>query len=152
MTQTHSIAFEPYREPVRTTLLRTGTIAVVGGLALGGGRMAHWPVNTLLFLWPSLGGHFVELAFLNGLRMWISPRRGVQVMARVIAWWVGGAGLTLAMFATARALGEPSANRWARWGLPRVAAIGGLGFIGVELIAHLVLHLRRVPNFYNGRG
>jgi hypothetical protein len=35
---------------------------------------------------------------------------------------------------------------WPRWWL------GGLVFIGIELVAHLVLRLRGRPNFYNGRG
>jgi len=30
--------------------------------------------------------------------------------------------------------------------------IGGLGFIGLELVVHLVLQLRGRPSFYNGRG
>jgi hypothetical protein len=77
--------WQPYREPIRTTLLRTVTIAIVAGgllarFALG---MSRWPVATLLVLWPSFGG---------------------------------------------------------------------AGFIGVELIAQLVLQLRGRPSFYYGRG
>jgi hypothetical protein len=30
--------------------------------------------------------------------------------------------------------------------------LAGLGFIGIELVAHLALLLRRRPNFYDGRG
>ena len=35
--------------------------------------------------------------------------------------------------------------RWPAWWL------GGLAFIGIELLAHLLLQLRGRPSFYNGR-
>ena len=56
--------FQPYREPLRTTLLRTGGIAVIIGAALAarrGGGWPAWPIATLIALWPTLGGHVVEL-------------------------------------------------------------------------------------------
>jgi hypothetical protein len=59
--------WQPYQEPLRTTLLRTGIIALVVGavLARSWGGVARWPAATLLALWPALGGHLVELWFLN---------------------------------------------------------------------------------------
>ncbi len=36
--------------------------------------------------------------------------------------------------------------RWPAWWL------GGLAFIGIELVAHLALLLRGRPSFYDGRG
>lgn len=62
--------WQPFREPLRLTLARTVGIAVVVGcvLAVRSGGLARWPVFSLLVLWPALGGHFVELWFLNHLR------------------------------------------------------------------------------------
>jgi hypothetical protein len=47
---------------------------------------------------------------------------------------------------TATALTEFRPAQWPAWWL------GGLAFIGLELVAHLPLQLRGQPNFYNGRG
>ena len=137
-----------YREPLRVTLVRTGTIALVVGavLARWWGGLARWPMATLLALWPALGGHWVEVWFLNWLRPRLSGAWAVQVGARVGVWFVGGTGLALGMGLTAMALAGFRPAHWPAWWL------GGLAFIGIELVAHLVLQLRGQPSFYNGRG
>jgi hypothetical protein len=139
----------PYRETLGATLARTGAIAVIlGGVlaARSGGGLARWPVATVLTLWPALGGHFVELAFLNGLRPRLPISRPVQVAARLAVWFAAGIALTAAMCLTATALNTLRAALCPRWW------IGGLAFIGLELLVHLVLHLRGTPSFYDGRG
>jgi hypothetical protein len=140
--------WQPYREPLRVTVVRTGVIALVIGavLAWRWGGMARWPMATLLLLWPSFGGHWVEIWFLNRLRPRLPVARAVQVGARVGVWFVGGIILAVGMRLTAMALGGLRPVRWPAWW------IGGLGFIGIELAVHLVLQLRGRPNFYNGRG
>src|SRR5437016_5433814 len=62
--------WQPYREPLRSTLWRTGTIALVLGavLARWWGGLARWPIAVVLLLWRAFGGHWVELWFLNWLR------------------------------------------------------------------------------------
>jgi hypothetical protein len=143
-----TLQWQPYREPLRITLVRTGSIALAVGalLARMWGGLAHWPIATLLVLWPSFGGHWVEVWFLNWLRPRLSSARAVEVVARVAVWFVGGACLALGMRLTAMALaGYRPRHRLAWW-------IGGLGFIGLELVVHLVLQLRGRPSFYNGRG
>lgn len=140
--------WQPYREPLRVTLLRTGTIALVGGALLASwwGGVSRWPLAILLVLWPSLGGHWLELWFLNRLRPRLSTARAVQVGARVGVWFVGGAGLAIGMCLTAMALAGFHPVQWPAWW------VGGLAFIGIELVAHLALQLRGKPSFYNGRG
>jgi len=140
--------WQPFREPLHTTLLRTGIIAIVAGgvLARFWGGLARWPIATLLVLWPSFGGHWVEVWFLNWLRPRLPAARGVQVAARVGTWFFGGIGLALGMALTATA---PARFLLAHW---RVWWLGGLAFIGIELVAHLALQLRGRPSFYNGRG
>lgn len=97
--------WQPFREPLSTTLLRTGTIAIVVGAVtarfLGG--MSRWPLTTLLVLWPSFGGHWVELWFLNWLRPRLSMSPWLQVGARVAVWFVGGTGLAIGAGLIARA-------------------------------------------------
>ena len=139
--------FKPFREPLRVTLLRTGTIAIVVGgvIARFSGGLARWPFLTLLVLWPSLGGHWVELWFLNWLRPRLPVARAIQLGSRVAVWLVGGMVLMVGMVLTIMALGSRPTH-WPAWWL------GGLVFIGVELIAHLALSLRGRPNFYDGRG
>ena len=99
----------------------------------------------LLMLWPALGGHFVELFFLNWLRLRIPERSSVQMLARIIVWFIGGILLATGMQLTAQAIGRGGMMRWPWW-------VGGLGFIGIELVAHLFLFLRGCPNVYDGRG
>lgn len=140
--------WQPYREPLRITVLRTGMIAIVGGavLARWWGGLARWPLATLMVLWPSFGGHWVEVWFLNWLRPRLSIARWLQVAARVGVWFVGGNGLAIGMGLTAMALAGFRPAHWPAWWL------GGLAFIGLELVTHLVLQLRGRPSFYDGRG
>jgi len=141
--------WQPYREPLHITILRTGMIAIVVGAVLARlwGGLARWLIATLLVLWPSFGGHWVEVWFLNWLRPRLSSARGVQVGARVGVWFVGGVGLAIGMGLTARELAGFRPSHWPAWWW-----LGGLAFIGIELVAHLVLQLRGRPSFYNGRG
>lgn len=138
--------FQPYHEPLRATLLRTFAIAAIVGaiLAFRWGGLARWPLAFLLVLWPSFGGHWVEIGFLNGLRPRLPTARVVQVAARLAVWFVGGTILALGMYFTPKAL--IVLPRWPAWWL------GGLAFIGVELVAHLGLQLLGRASFYNGRG
>jgi hypothetical protein len=70
----------------------------------------------------------------------------LQVAARLATWFVGGAAMTLGMRLTAMALAWPRLARWPAWW------VGGLGFIGIELVVHLAMQLRGRASFYNGRG
>jgi len=138
----------PYHEPFRTTVLRTGIIAIAvgAGLAHFWGGLARWPLATLLVLWPSFGGHWVEVWFLNWLRPRLSISRSLQVSVRLAVWFIAGMGLAIAMLVTTMALSRFRPANWSVWWL------GGLAFIGIELIAHFMLQLRGRPSFYNGRG
>jgi hypothetical protein len=152
-----TLPWQPFREPLRTTLLRTGTIAILAGgvITRFWGGLPRWPLATLLVLWPSLGGHWVEVWFLNWLRPRLSHARGVQVAARIAVWFVGGIaaavldsrlGLAVGMALTAMALTGFCPANWPAWWL------AGLAFMCIELLAHLVLQLRGRPSFYSGRG
>jgi hypothetical protein len=138
--------WQPHREPLSSTLIRTAAIALVAGAAVAHwwGGLARWPLATLLLLWPAFGGHWVELWFLNWLRPRLSGSRAIQVVSRIVVWFIGGTALALGMSLTAMTLGRPL--HWPHWW------VGGLGFIGIELVAHLGLQLRGRPSFYNGRG
>ena len=54
--------WQPYREPLRVTLVRTGTIALVVGAVLArwwhfpswASGLARWPIATLLVFWITL--------------------------------------------------------------------------------------------------
>jgi hypothetical protein len=139
-------SWQPYSEPLRTTLMRAGTIAIVAGAVLARfwGGLDRWPMTTLLVLWPSLGGHWVEIGFLNWLRPRLSAARRVQIAARIAVWFVGGMAMTIGMRLTTRLFAQP-----AHWPRPWQ---GGLAFIGIELVVHLAPQLRGRPSFYNRRG
>ena len=78
--------WQPFHEPLRHTLLRNGAIAILVGAVIARfwGGLPRWPLVTLLALWPSLGGHWVEVWFLNWLRPRIPAARRVQVAARFV--------------------------------------------------------------------
>jgi len=143
------LQWQPHREPLHTTLARTVAIALVLGAIVvrwRGGGVARWPLATLLILWFSFGGHWVELWFLNWLRPRLSIARAAQVWARLAVWFVGGCILALGMDLTAMAFTGFRPAQWPAWWL------GGLAFIALELVVHLVLQLRGQPSFYHGRG
>ena len=140
--------WERYREPLHATLKRTIGIALVGGAVLSRrwGGLAWLPLATVVMLWPTLGGHFLELWFLNWLRPRLPRERGTQIAARVTVWFLGGVVLWFAMQLTvAVTTGKPLAPRAPWWA-------GGVAFIGVELVAHLMLLLRGLSSVYDGRG
>jgi hypothetical protein len=139
--------WQPFREPLRATLVRTVAIALVAGAILSSrwGGLAQWPLATALMLWPSFGGHWLDFWFLNWLRPRLPDRRVAQAAARLGVWFAGGIVFVAAMRLTAIALAGPRRPLVAWW-------IAGLGFVGVELIAHLALHLRGRPSFVDGRG
>jgi hypothetical protein len=140
--------WEPFREPRRATLTRTVGLALVGGALLSRrwGGLAWWPLASVVMLWPTLGGHFLEIWYLNWLRPRLPRDRGVQIAARVTTWFLGGVVLWFAMRLTvAMITGERIAPRAAWW-------MGGVAFIGIELVAQLGLQLRGRPSFYNARG
>jgi hypothetical protein len=148
MTTTGDFRWQLFKEPLRVTLARTGTIAlVIGGvIARWFGGLAAWPMTTLLALWPSLGGHLVELLFLNALRPRLPVARDAQIAVRVAVWFIGGMAMALGMRMTAMALAGARFARWPAWWL------AGLAFIGIELAVHLLLRLRGRPSFFDGRG
>jgi len=139
---------EPFREPLRQTLLRNVGIALVVGTIVsrfwrGPGQ---WPLTVLLVLWLSLGGHLVEVGFLNGLRPHLPASRVVQGAMRFGVWFAAGIVLGMGMALTNRLIGAfPDAARPTWW-------LAGVAFIAVELLAHVALQLRGRPSFYNGRG
>lgn len=144
-------AWQPYREPLRTTLGRTILIAIVAGTVLAAwsarsARPIRWSVAVVLMLWPSFGGHWLELWYLNWLRPRLPAAPTVQRVARLGTWFLGGCGLGVGMVLTARALGGIHLTHWPAWW------VAGVVFIGVELVAHTVLQARGRPSFFNGRG
>ena len=136
-----------FAEPFRRALVRNVALAAVAGAVLALHRHTLGLLLPLaaLALWFSLGGHYIELAFLNGLRARIPPGRLPQVIARLLVWLSGGVLLYGGMAATARVLPiqAPPLGLW--W-------YGGFLLIGVELAVHAILAIRGLPNFYNGRG
>jgi hypothetical protein len=140
--------WQPYREPLRSTLLRTVTIALVLGLtfALSRGHLSQWPAATLLALWPAFGGHWVEIVYLNYLRPHLGHNQMVQILARIAVWFAAGILIAAAISWTAMLLPGFYLARTIPWW------IGGFGFILIELVAHLAMLFRGRPSFYNGRG
>lgn len=139
----------PFVEPVLNTVVRNVAIALVGATAISAsaGGWGRWAGAFLLMLWPTFGGHFLEIGFLNGLRPRLPARREVQVLARLGVWLVGGTLIALGMRVTAMAMTGGRGAGWLdRWWL------GGPAFVVVELIAHAAMRARHRPSFYDGRG
>lgn len=144
--------WKPYREPLRVTLTRTlGIAAVAAAIAsrwLGG--LHRWPVLAVLTLWPALGGHWIDLFFLNWLRPRLPAARSIQLVARLAVWFAGGMVLAFGARATAVLISSSVTSRWSlAW---TTWAMAGALFIGIELVAHAALQLRGRASFYNGLG
>ncbi len=139
---------EPVAEPLKRTLSRNLSLAAVVGLAiaLSSRNLRAWPFATLLASWFALGGHYVEIGYLRLLRPRLRAARPVQIAARLLVWFGGGVGLGFGMALTARAVLGAWPARAPAW------YWGGLMFVGIELVVHAVLALRRLPSFYSGRG
>ena len=136
------------RESLGRTLIRNLAIALVIGavVARSWGDSARWPLASAMALWFSLGGHWVEVWFLDWLRPRLAAGLVVQVGARLATWFVAGIGLGLGAVLTGAVLGNWHPPHWLRWWH------GGVILIGVELVAHLLLRLRGRASFYSGRG
>jgi hypothetical protein len=134
-------------EPFGRTLARNVTIAILVGAVLALLRhdfKGFLPV-VLLALWPSLGGHYVELAFVNVIRARIPRGRWTQAVVRLLVWFMGGVLLYGCMVPTAQALPINALPLRFWW-------IGGLCFVGVELAVHAILAIRGQSSFYDGCG
>jgi len=147
MTGTPHSPWQPFAEPWRNTALRTGSLALAIGIGVGLYRrqFSIIPITTLLALWFTLGGHYLEVMFRNQLQQRITPQALVLASSRLAFWFVGGSALYAAALATRTALTGRGAVSWPWW-------TGGLGFVGVELVIHLLLQARGLPSLYNGRG
>jgi len=140
--------WQPYREPLRVTLTRTVSIALIAGalVSLGTGSLKRWPVMSLLVLWPSFGGHWIDLLYLNVLRPRLPASHTIQRTARIAVWFAGGILLAIGVQLTLRILVGRAPLVWLTW------AVAGALFVAIELVAHAGLHLRGRPSFYNGLG
>lgn len=136
----------PFEEPLQTTLLRTGALALVLGtvIVFASAHRISWPVAVLVALWPAFGGHLVELWFLNLVSPRVAPQRFVQIFARLVVWLTGGMAIALMMRTTALTLGGPDVALRTIW-------FGGPAFIAIELAVHAALAARGQPSFYDGR-
>ena len=145
--QLPATSWQPYHEPLRTTLVRTILIGLVIGLIVARlqGQPEAWPHWTAFVLWFSFGGHWVELFFLNWLRPRLAPARWMQVAGRLVTWLIGGTLLLVGARSMFWLFGVQPFRLSLWW-------LGGLGFVGVEFLAHTGLVLLGRPSFYNGRG
>jgi hypothetical protein len=139
---------QPHREPFRDTLIRNMVIAlaVATGLAFWSPRTAypiHWPVAVVLMLWPTFGGHYLEVWYLNWLTPKLPASANVRRLARLVTWFCGGCVLGVAMMLTVRALSDARPAHWPAWWLP------GVIFVGLELVVHSALLLRGQRNFFS---
>jgi len=140
--------WEPYREPLRTTVKRTFLIAAIAAAILAPwmGGFHTWPLLALLLLWPAFGGHWVDVLFLNWLRPRLPSAPAVQRIARILVWFAGGVLLSIGARWTAAMFTPGRLEVWLWW------AIAGTLFVVIELVAHAALQMRGRPSFYNGAG
>src|SRR5437773_12429406 len=87
-----STSWPRFEEPFRRTLARTVALAAVVGavLALQRHDLKLLLPLAALALWFSLGGHYIALAFLNGLRARIPQGRLTEAVGPLLVWWSGG--------------------------------------------------------------
>jgi hypothetical protein len=153
--------FKPFHESLLATVVRTGSIAIIVASIVTVIRLHHAPISSVqwhnwlalaVFVgWITFGGHWVEIAYLNGLRPKIAPwSDAALVCVRLAIWLAGGAILFLCAIVSLRLLiaselpDSPHAFK--------ALLQGGPIFVVVELCAHTFLLLTRRPSFWNFRG
>jgi hypothetical protein len=138
---------QPFEEPLRVTLFRNAAISLAVGAVAAAvtGRLALLPMVTLLALWPSLGGHYVEVFYRNWLARRLASRR-LQMVGRLVTWFAAGIVMAAGMSLTALSMDCPRFPASPLWWL------FGLAFIGIELAIHLILFARKQPSLYDGLG
>lgn len=139
------MTWQPYTEPLRVTLVRTGILGLVIGfvIAVTQRQPGSWALWTVFALWFTFGGHWVEIFFLNWVRPRLAASRWAQVNGRVVTWLVGGTVLMIGARMTVLSV-SAYALRLPPWWL------GGAVLVGVEVLVHALSQLRSQPNFYNG--
>lgn len=139
--------WKPFAEPWQKTAVRNGTIAAAIGLGVGlfTRHLAAGFLAAVMALWFTLGGHVLEVLFRNRLQPRIGGGAPVQALTRLVYWFLGGSALYAGALATRAILTHREAVHWPWW-------VGGLAFVGLELVVHLLLFARGQPSFYNGRG
>jgi hypothetical protein len=153
--------FKPCRESLATTLARTCGIAVILASVICLLRLHHVPTSSaqwrgwlawVVFIgWISLGGHWVEVIYLNVLR----PRlanwpAAALVLLRLALWMIGGAILFTGAMVSLRLVmaGElPGRSK-----VISAFLRGGPIFVAIELVVHVFMMLAGRPNCWNFRG
>ena len=144
MPVTASVSLPAPREPLRATLRRNLALAAGAGAGLAWQfhSLHHWLPASLVMLWPTLGGHYLELAFIAFILPRLPRAPIVRIFARILTWMAGGVVFAAAMHLTGQALGEWRLAAWPPlW-------IGALGMVGIELIVHAIRRLRGLPGFF----
>ena len=136
----------PFSEPWHVTALRTGSLALAVGVGTGvyKRQLPLVPLVTVLALWFTLGGHYLELAFRNQLSTRIGSHPW-RTIARLAYWFAAGSVLYVGARATFASLTGRSLRAWPWWA-------AGVGFIAAELGIHLLVRARKLDSFYNGLG
>lgn len=135
-----------FSESWRATALRTGglALAIGAGIGLYHRQLALVPPATLLALWFTLGGHFVEVLFRNRIGPLLRAVE-LRATARLVYWFAAGSALYAGALGTRTLLSGRGALPWPWW-------TGGAAFVGLELVIHLLMRARGQPCFYDGRG
>lgn len=136
----------PFTESWRATVLRTGGIALAIGAvpALVQRRLDVLPRVALFALWFTLGGHLVEMLFLNHVARLVAGR-AAWVVARLACWLVGGSLLYAGALATRALLPGRTPPAGPLW-------LGGVGLIAIELAVHGLLRASGRASFFDGPG
>jgi len=88
-------------------------------------------------------GHYTELFFINYLRFKFPSDKITQLVIRFLYWYISGGLLFYLAMVLRGVLEHKPVYSGILW-------MGGVYFIGIELIANLILQLRVKKSFWNG--
>ena len=145
---------EKIHEPFRRTLIRTTLTGLAVSIAFSFGQLKNAPgfnskFSILFITFIYIGGvivfigHYTELFFINYLRFNFSPKYIIQISIRIIYWYVSGCILYNSAMLL-RGLLEHKDLFAGNWYL------GGIYFIGIELVANLLMQVMIKKSFWNG--
>jgi hypothetical protein len=138
---------ERFLQTITRTIFTTTIIAFILTFAhvfpvVGMSKLFLFAAIWLMIFCIVFGGHWLELMFINYIKLLLPQNRILLYFARIIYWFLSA----IPLFMLATWVGSLLINQGLRLGNWWAF---GFFYIGIELLMHAIMHLRGKKSFYN---